>query len=225
MRPSPRYAAIVVLAAIVTLSAVRAAAAPATDEYIRGYAAAILTRDFRVRAPSLRVSRGVVHIASPDLASVDRAAVVAALGAIDGVTGVIVLDDQPPASAVSVAVTSVTAAAPAAPAAPLLLDTGFMPGGLLFRPLLADPRWPHFSLGYRKYFDEDDFDSVVAGSIGENLPLYRWTTSTAGSRFFNSRSTSTPDIPCMRMSSTATSTGSFAASSTASSPLLATSTR
>ena len=141
MRPSPRYAAIVVLAAIVTLSAVRAAAAPATDEYIRGYAAAILTRDFRVRAPSLRVSRGVVHIASPDLASVDRAAVVAALGAIDGVTGVIVLDDQPPASAVSVAVTSVTAAAPAAPAAPLLLDTGFMPGGLLFHRRIRTGCW------------------------------------------------------------------------------------
>jgi hypothetical protein len=59
-----------------------------------------------------------------------------------------------------------------------LLDDGLLPGRLLFRPLLADPRWPHFSLGYRQYFDEKDFGAVVAGNIGENLPFYRWTTST-----------------------------------------------
>ena len=175
MRPSTWTSAVIV--AVVVLAAIAATAAPETDDYIRGYAAAILAREFKVRAPSLQVSRGVVRLAAPDLDGLDRAAVVAALKAIDGVASVVVADSIPAAAAPP----SVTPAAGPSDAAPIaLLETGFMPSGLLFKPLLADPRWPHFSLGYRKYFDDDDFGQVVAGGIGENLPLYRWTTSAAG---------------------------------------------
>jgi hypothetical protein len=165
-----RYIAAVV---IVTLVAVPAAAAPVADEYIKGYAAAILAREFKVQVPSLQVGGGIVELAEADLASVDQSAVVAALAAIEGVTRVVILSSRPAAGAAPPRPGDVSVALAAGPAA--LLDTGFMPGGLLFRPLLADPRWPHFSLGYRQYFDEDDFDAVVAGGIGETLPFYRWT--------------------------------------------------
>lgn len=43
----------------------------------------------------------------------------------------------------------------------------------LFRPLIADPRWPHFSISYQYYFDDDELKNVGATSFGETLPFYR----------------------------------------------------
>jgi hypothetical protein len=168
MLSSLRY--IGAMAVVVTLVAVPALAAPVTDDYLKGYAAAILAREFNVRAPSLRVSGGVVQVPGAELGGADRSAVIAALAAIDGVQRVVIVSDRPAGRA---------APAAASGASTDLLATGFMPGGLLFKPLLADPRWPHFSLGIRQFFDEDDLGAVVAGTMGETLPLYRWSSSTA----------------------------------------------
>jgi uncharacterized protein DUF1207 len=175
MRSSTRHIAAVVL--MVTLVAVPVQATPVPDDYIKGYAAAILAREFKVRAPSLRVSSGIVELAQTELASADQSAVIAALSAIEGVTRVVILSDRTQAGAAPPRPTDASAARDAAPME--LLETGVLPGGLLFRPLLADPRWPHFSLGYRQYFDEDGLGAVVAGNIGENIPFYRWTSSSA----------------------------------------------
>ncbi|ASF46611.1 DUF1207 domain-containing protein [Methylovulum psychrotolerans] len=55
-----------------------------------------------------------------------------------------------------------------------VLSTGLLPAGHLFKPLLADPRWAHFSASYRNYqnnsFDGSDIASV---SFGETIPFYR----------------------------------------------------
>jgi len=83
MRSSKRYVATLVV--LLAFTAVPAHAAPAPDDYIKGYAAAILAREFKVRAPSLQVTGGSIRLAEADLASVDRSAVVAALSAIEGV--------------------------------------------------------------------------------------------------------------------------------------------
>jgi Protein of unknown function (DUF1207) len=175
MRFSRRYIAAVVV--LVTLAAVPAQAAPIADDYIKGYAAAILAREFKVRAPSLQVRGGIVQLVDADLAPADRSAVAAALAGIEGVTRVVILSERPAAGTAPPRPSDVSVVTDAA--SPGLLEIGLLPGGLLFRPLLADPRWPHFSLGYRQYLDEDDLGAVVAGSIGENLPFYRWTTSSA----------------------------------------------
>lgn len=172
MRSSTRHIAVVVL--IVTLVAVPVQATPVPDDYIKGYAAAILAREFKVRAPALRVSGGVVQLAEAELAAADRSAVVAALAAIEGVRRVVILSAGAPGGAAPPP-SDVSAAGGAA--ATELLGTGALPGGLLFKPLLADPRWPHFSLGYRQYLNEDDLEGVVAGTIGENIPFYRWISS------------------------------------------------
>src|SRR5688500_5144023 len=171
MPSSTRHIAAAVL--IVMLAAVPEQAAAVADDYIKGYAAAILAREFKVRAPSLRVSGGIVQLSEADLPVADRSAVLAALAAIEGVARVVVLSADvaaPPPSDLS---------ASRGAADTELLPTGGLPGGLLFKPLLADPRWPHFSLGYRHYLDDKDLEGVVAGSIGENLPFYRWTSSAA----------------------------------------------
>ncbi len=47
------------------------AAAP-DDAFIAGYATAVLEREFNVRAPSLRVTDGLVTVTAEDLAGADR---------------------------------------------------------------------------------------------------------------------------------------------------------
>jgi hypothetical protein len=53
------------------------------------------------------------------------------------------------------------------------LDNGFLPKGALFDPLIADPRWPHFSVSYHYYVDDKELRSVGATSFGATIPLYR----------------------------------------------------
>lgn len=50
---------------------------------------------------------------------------------------------------------------------------GIMPGNDLFGPLIADPRWPHFSVSYQYYINDPDFKDIGAVSFGENFTVYR----------------------------------------------------
>ena len=52
-------------------------------------------------------------------------------------------------------------------------QTGFLPGGDIFAPLIADPRWPHFSMAYQYYINDQSFRDVAAVSVGGTFPLYR----------------------------------------------------
>ncbi|MFH1379942.1 MAG: DUF1207 domain-containing protein [bacterium] len=42
----------------------------------------------------------------------------------------------------------------------------FPPEGI-FKPLIADPRWPHFSMAYQRYIDDDELADVASVSFGE----------------------------------------------------------
>jgi hypothetical protein len=164
-----RRAGLVMLALIAWLTAPAAAVAvPGSDGFIEGYATAVLERDFRLSAPSLRVHQGVVRLSAADLAGRDRRAIVAALSAIKGAVRVDVTEASPTVAPVG----PVAAAAP--PRVAEHLETGFLPGGeLLFKPLIADPRWPHFSAAYRRYPGDTQLASVAAVSFGETFALYR----------------------------------------------------
>jgi hypothetical protein len=50
----------------------------------------------------------------------------------------------------------------------------FLPSNTLFQPLIADPRWPHFSASYQHYFDDRELGNVGATSFGESISLYRF---------------------------------------------------
>jgi hypothetical protein len=160
---------LVVLALVLALAS-GAAAASDDDAFLRGYAAAVLEREFRITAPSLRVEHGVISLSRGDLAGADEAQVVGALAAIRGVARVDVRD------AVTIA-----APPPIPPAAPTTtpprvlrqFEVGVMPGGFLFDPLIADPRWPHFAAAYQYYVNEGDLRQVGAVSFGETFSLYR----------------------------------------------------
>jgi Protein of unknown function (DUF1207) len=159
---------------VVTLVAVAAcstsAAAAETrpeDDYLRGYAAAVLQREFRITPRSLSVRNGVLSIGVADLAGADRARVLAALRAIPGVARVEVQDH--PGLTPAPPVTDVSGP----PQVLSELQTGMFPGGELFPRLIADPRWPHFSLGYQYYVDDADFTNIGAVTFGETFTFYR----------------------------------------------------
>jgi hypothetical protein len=156
------------LLALALLCLAPPAALGADDAYTTGYVAAVLERQFNINPRSLKVKDGIVTIDAVDLPRADRAKVVTALSAVQGVTRVELLDAgrQAPSSPVA-AVPAGPAAAATAPA------VGFLPGGHLFRALIADPRWPHFSASYRYYSNTPGSKNVAAVTFGETLPLYR----------------------------------------------------
>ncbi len=141
-----------------------AVAAPADDDYIAGYAAAVLQREFKLSGRSLQVKDAVITVGSEELADVDRARIIAVLSSIRGVMQVEVRETQPQPNTVQAA----------------SLPTGVLPGGELFKPLLADPRWPHFSAVYRYYINDRDLQDVVTVSFGETLSLFRGNVPSAG---------------------------------------------
>jgi hypothetical protein len=149
-----------------------AAAAAPSDEFIRGYAAAVLAERFGRSPSSLRVQDGLITVVVEDLSEAEQSAWREALARVPGVTGVEIRAERgsspPPAEG------------PAGGLGDRGRDreetewrTGLMPGGLIFRPLIADPRWPHFSAALQRYLGDPDFRHVAAVSFGETFALYR----------------------------------------------------
>jgi hypothetical protein len=162
-----------ILRALVVLLLCLPSALPAAtnDDFVQGYASAVLEREFRLKSFSLHVAGETVRIKSPDLTPADHASVVAALLAVKGVQTVEILD--PHGVVVASSTPQQAATLRDAQARPVRPDyeVGFLPGGNLFEPLIADPRWPRFSIGYR-YFAEEGVN-VGAATFGETIALYR----------------------------------------------------
>jgi hypothetical protein len=121
--------------------------------------------------PALSVNNGVITVREDEFKGTDQVKVMAALSNIPGVAGVKLTENhQPLASTPSAKAADATAQ----PSGPLVLQTGVMPDGHLFKPLLADPRWAHFSAAYH-YYNSGDFDgtNIASVSFGETIPFYR----------------------------------------------------
>src|SRR5687768_18344483 len=61
-----------------------------------------------------------------------------------------------------------TKPAPDAPKPKVLdvVESGWFPGGALFDPLIADPRWPHFGASYQYYVEGDRKSTRLNSSHG-----------------------------------------------------------
>jgi hypothetical protein len=149
-------------------------AATRDDGYVSGYAAAILEREFHLPAPSLRVQDGVIALDAADLKDADRAAVIEALSRIRGAVRVAIVETAtaPAVQPVAPSHQPSTASAPHVAVAEKL-QKGLFPGGQLFDPLIADPRWPHFGASYQRYLDDKQLKDVAAVSFGETFTVYR----------------------------------------------------
>jgi hypothetical protein len=150
------------LLALVLLCLAPLAALGADDAYTAGYVAAVLERQFNINPRSLKVKDGIVTIDAGDVPRADRSKIVTTLSTVQGVTRVELL-----------------AAGQQAPTGPGPAPAGegpavgFLPSGHLFRALIADPRWPHFSASYRYYPSTPGSTKTVAVTFGETIPLYR----------------------------------------------------
>lgn len=139
------------------------AAGPTTtsDEFVRGYAAAILQRDFQITAESLRVKAGVIYIHGLEASDVVDNRIKTSLAAIDGVREVVVTREGE-----DVAQTDKPEITPEV--------NVFLPRDLLFSSLLADPRWPHFSVSYQQHLNSDRLENVGSANFGETFSIYRF---------------------------------------------------
>lgn len=145
------------------------------DSYIAGYAAGILKRDFKLNFSSLVVRNGVITVPVGDLPPEDRTRVLQILSEIPGVTAVEPLEstNQQAVAASSAPDEPGTTESISATKSPVF-PTGILPTGHLFQPLLADPRWAHFSAAYRNYVGNNlDGNNNASVSFGETIPFYR----------------------------------------------------
>lgn len=162
----------ITLLGVLLISASAAQATTADDAYIAGYAAASLKHDLKINMPALAVKDGVITLPAANLSNPERAEATRILAEIPGVSAVKIVETSSvqsrEAALLKGEATTLTAADT------LILPTGLLPTGHLFKPLLADPRWAHFSAAYRNYqsnnFDGRDIASV---SFGETIPFYR----------------------------------------------------
>lgn len=148
------------------------------DSFIAGYATAILKRDFNLDLPSLIVRDGIITLPAHSLSSEERIRAEQLLAEIPGVNGV-ALQTGSNLQNKNVTSSSEDPESPDTSASSQLvlssaLPNGLLPTGHLFKPLLADPRWAHFSASYRNFVGTN-IDGTNNGSVsfGETIPFYR----------------------------------------------------
>lgn len=152
-------------------------ATTADDTYIAGYAAGVLKSGLKLDMRSLIVRDGVITLPGGSLTADDRNKAVQLLAEIPGVNAVKISEAT---NQQLVNDSSKTARVPANEAVSetesIILPTGILPTGHLFKSLLADPRWAHFSAAYRNYQNTNyDGRDIAAVSFGETIPFYRGT--------------------------------------------------
>jgi hypothetical protein len=160
------------------LPAAPAEGGPAEDAYIAGYATAVLERELDVKGSRITVKDGVLTVEAAGLPQSDHEKLVATLSKIAGVTRVVITElRQPPATAPPAAAPlPTTAATPSGTAVEAEVPRRgleILPKGLLFAPLIADPRWPHFSAVYQRFLEDARLSNAATVSLGETFSLLR----------------------------------------------------
>ena len=143
-------------------------AAQPADEFIQGYATAVVAINYPGSVKSVKVDSGVVYLVGESLSQEEKTALHKLLSDVNGVLRVEFVTaskrdgapDQPQEEFTE-------------PEEPAHLLPAFLPKSQLFQPLLADPRWPHFSASYQRYIDSNQLKNVASTSFGESIGLYR----------------------------------------------------
>jgi hypothetical protein len=139
------------------------------DSFLAGYVTAVMQRDFNMDSPGVEVRDGIVSIDGSGIPQDELDNIVRELTAIEGVRSV----KFRRASAGGHAVGGITQPAAYGEGAGFGM---FLSGGQLFKPLLADPLWPRFSVTRGYFRDNGGLDDVVHASIGDTMPVYTDST-------------------------------------------------
>ncbi len=166
------------------VGAAEAALAP-DDNYIAGYVAAVLEREFQIAEPAFDVNGGVVTVYAGTLSDVQQDKIASILSGVRGVRVVRVTDGGPPDAAPADRPAGVVESVPDDTPPPekeviVVAEEGdtatgieVLPRGNLFDPLIADPRWAHFSAAYQYFIDDDEISGAGSVSFGETFGLLR----------------------------------------------------
>lgn len=161
---------LIIAITVMLLSASFSYATTANDDYIAGYAASVLKLNLKLDMPSLIVKDGVVTLPAGSIKAADQDKAVQLLSDIPGVKAVKISDDTFQESMAA----SLGDEKAASSTQSFILATGLLPPGHLFKPLMADPRWAHFSVSYRNYLNNNnDGRNITTLSFGETIPFYR----------------------------------------------------
>lgn len=133
------------------------------DAFLAGYASAVLERELGLRPETLQVDDGVVTLRVGDIDEATQGRMIETLASIESVRRVRILaPDEKPPPGIEMA------------GGPRESEWDFLPPGDLFDPLVADPRWPHFSATYQNYVRTgDELGNVAAVSFGDVIPFLR----------------------------------------------------
>lgn len=137
------------------------AAAKNRDAWLSGYIAAVLQREFNMADPHFEVKNGVVKFHPAGMPEGEKQKLVTVLSRIEGVSAVQMLTDGQTPSAKKKEEQKEN------------IVTQVLPPDRLFDPLLADPRWPHFSAAYHGYLGDEELSDVGAVSFGEMFSFLR----------------------------------------------------
>ncbi len=155
-----------------------AGAETSTDAYIAGYAAAVLEQTFHLSSASLQVQNGELQLDATDLTGVDQDQLIKVLSQIRGVRHVELHRRQQllastPAEATASSAPALRQHGQAIETEIAANESTFLPEGYLFDQLIADPRWPHFSIAYRYYTKDKQLRDTGSANFGETFALYR----------------------------------------------------
>jgi len=183
------------------------ALASGEDSFIQGYGTAVLEREFGASPASLHVEDGVVTLNADHIKPERLSEVISILMSIQGVARVEVVGTEPRATEV------VTAAGPEAKGESVKPEEAELAlpdqkiarqkNERLFEPLMADPRWPHFSISYQLFTDNGDLNNLLSAAIGGTVPVYeddhpvpgRWQVAVQAAAFaLNDLDTSSWDL-------------------------------
>ncbi len=136
----------------------------ADDRFIEGYTRALLDQEYRLSEAVVEVADGVVTVRAKDFGGIRTQELIRVLEGIPGVARVTVEGEDGPSAPMAV---------PGGAPAETSIPSPWLPRGLLFEPLHADPRWPHFALVYRRVLDSGLVKNGAAANVGGTVALYR----------------------------------------------------
>ena len=144
-------------------------AAETTDDFIEGYVTAIAAMNYPAQVKAIKVKDGVVCIGGSRLSDEDKTDLRQVIREIKGVKKVEFLPNEKLPQNVRTAEIEKKEADSLDGSLPV-----FLPETQLFKPLIADPRWPHFSASYQRYTEGDLLTNGGSVSFGETFSLYRF---------------------------------------------------
>ena len=146
----------------------------ASDQYIEGYIQSLFIHGYALPKETIEVKKGIIYINEEKINGRDPALLIAkakqASSAIDGVRGVELK------SKASYPKTPKTAINKVALDKGSRRDTGLdgaLPSHTLFEPLIADPKWPRFTLAYHYYLKDKSLKHAFSPNFGASFGLYR----------------------------------------------------